>query len=99
MLDVSFGDDANRARTGHAARALHAIRNTALNLARRFDQSTPNLCRQHALKPNLLINRLRIFKNSLALPPAAGTLATQDEQRMGEERGFCLNRLRNFAVA
>ena len=63
VLDVSLGDDASRTRTGHAARALHAIRSMALNLARRFDQSTPNLCREHALKPNLLMNRLRIFKN------------------------------------
>ena len=62
-LDVSLGDDASRTRTGHAARALHAIRSMALNLARRFDQSTPSLCREHALKPNLLMNRLRIFKN------------------------------------
>ena len=61
VLDVSLGDDARR--TGHAARALHAIRSMALNLARRFDQSTPSLCREHALKPNLLMNRLRIFKN------------------------------------
>jgi len=63
VLDVSLGDDANRTRTGHAARALHAIRNMTLNLARRLQQSTPNLCREHALKPNLLMNRLRIFKN------------------------------------
>lgn len=63
VLDVSLGDDANRTRTGHAARTLHAIRNMALNLARRLEQSTPNLCREHALKPNLLMNRLRIFKN------------------------------------
>lgn len=63
VLDVSLGDDANRTRTGHAARALHAVRSMALNLARRLDQSTPNLCREHALKPNLLMNRLRIFKN------------------------------------
>lgn len=63
VLDVSLGDDANRTRTGHAARALHAMRNMALNLARRLDQSTPNLCREHALKPHLLMNRLRIFKN------------------------------------
>lgn len=63
VLDVSLGDDANRTRTGHAARALHAVRSMALNLARRLDQSTPNLCREHALKPQLLMNRLRIFKN------------------------------------
>ena len=61
VLDVSLGDDATR--TGHAARALHAVRSMALNLARRLKQSTPNLCREHALKPNLLLNRLRIFKN------------------------------------
>ena len=63
VLDVSLGDDASRARTGHAARALQAFRNMTVNLARRLDQSTPNLCREHALKPNLLMNRLRIFKN------------------------------------
>lgn len=63
VLDVSLGDDANRTRTGHAARALHAVRSMTLNLARRLNQSTPNLCREHALKPNLLLNRLRIFKN------------------------------------
>ena len=63
VLDVSLGDDANRTRTGHAARALHAIRNMAVNLARRLAKSTPDLCREHALKPNLLQNRLRIFKN------------------------------------
>ena len=63
VLDVSLGDDASRTRTGHAARALHAFRNMTVNFARRLDQSTPNLCREHALKPNLLMNRLRIFKN------------------------------------
>ena len=63
VLDVSLGDDASRTRTGQAARALQAFRNRALSLARRPDQSTPNLCREHALKPNLLMNRLRIFKN------------------------------------
>lgn len=63
VLDVTLGDDTNRTRTGHAARALHAVRSMALNLARRLDQSTPNLCREHALKPHLLMNRLRIFKN------------------------------------
>ncbi len=53
VLDVSLGDDANRRRTGHAGRALHAIRSMALNLARRLDKSTTQLCRGHALKPNL----------------------------------------------
>jgi len=63
VLDVSLGDDASRIRTGYAARVLHAIRSMAINLARRLNQSTPQLCRQHALKPNLLLSRLRIFKN------------------------------------
>ena len=63
VLDVSLGDDANRTRTGHAARALHAVRSMTINLARRLNQSIPNLCREHALKVDLLKNRLPIFKN------------------------------------
>lgn len=63
VLDVSLGDDASRTRTGRAARVLHTIRLATLNLARRFAQSTAKICREHVLKPNLLLNRLRIFKN------------------------------------
>ena len=63
VLDVSLGDDANRTRTGQAARALHAVRSMAINLARHLNKSTPELCREHALKVTLLQNRLRIFKN------------------------------------
>ena len=63
VLDVSLGDDASRTRTGHAARVLHTIRNMAINLARRLAQSTPALCREHAVKLPLLLNRLRILKN------------------------------------
>lgn len=63
MLDTSLGDDASRTRTGHAPHALTSIRLAALNLARRLGQTVAALCREHALKPNLLLNRLRIFKN------------------------------------
>jgi predicted transposase YbfD/YdcC len=63
VLDVSLGDDASRTRTGSAARSLHAIRDMTLNLARHLGQSVPNLCRQHALKVDLLLNRLAIVKN------------------------------------
>ena len=63
VLDTVLGDDASRTRTGHAARALNGIRLATLNLARRLRQSVGALCREHALKPNLLMNRLRIFKN------------------------------------
>ncbi len=63
VLDVSLGDNANRTPTGHAARALHAVRSMTINLARHLNQSIPNLCCEHALKVDLLKNRLRIFKN------------------------------------
>ena len=63
VLDTTLGDDASRTRTGHAAHALTSIRLAALNLARRLHQSVGSLCREHALKPHLLLNRLRIFKN------------------------------------
>ncbi len=63
VLDTVLGDDDSRTRTGHAARALNGIRLATLNLARRFNQTVGSLCREHALKPNLLMNRLRIFKN------------------------------------
>lgn len=63
VLDTVLGDDASRSRTGHAARALNGIRLATLNLARRLTQSVGALCREHALKPNLLMNRLRILKN------------------------------------
>lgn len=63
VLDTSLGDDASRTRTGHAAHALTSIRLITLNLARRLRQTVDSLCREHALKPNLLLNRLRIFKN------------------------------------
>ena len=63
VLDTVLGDDASRIRTGHAARALNGIRLATLNLARRLAQTVGALCREHALKPNLLMNRLRIFEN------------------------------------
>lgn len=63
VLDTSLGDDASRTRTGHAAHALTSIRLAALNLARKLRQTVASLCQEHALKPDLLLNRLRIFKN------------------------------------
>ena len=63
VLDTSLGDDASRTRTGRAAHALTSIRLAAINLARKLRQTVGSLCREHALKPNLLLNRLRIFKN------------------------------------
>ena len=63
VLDTVLGDDASRSRTGHAARDRNGIRLAALNLARRLAQTVGALCREHTPKPNLLMNRLRIFKN------------------------------------
>ena len=63
VLDTVLGDDASRSRTGHAARALNGIRLATLNLARRLTQTVGSLCPEHALKPNRLMSRLRIFKN------------------------------------
>lgn len=62
VLDVTLGEDACRVRTGAAGRTLSGLRHSLLNLARRLGQSAGNLCREHALKPNLLLQRLRIFK-------------------------------------
>lgn len=62
VLDVSLGDDANRTR-----HVLPTIRGMALNLARRLKQSTPNLCRENALKPSLLLNKPGTFKR-ISLP-------------------------------
>lgn len=63
VLDTALGDDASRTRTGHAAHVLTSIRLATLNLARRLHQSVTSLCQEHALKPHLLLNRLRIFNN------------------------------------
>jgi len=63
VLDVTLGEDACRVRTGSAGQNLSRIRHAFLNLARRLGQSVAQLCREHALKPNLLLQRLRIFKN------------------------------------
>lgn len=63
VLDTSLGDDASRTRTGHAAHVLTSIRLITINFARRLRQTVGSLCREHALKTNLLLNRLRIFKN------------------------------------
>ena len=63
VLDTVLGDDASRTRAGHAAHALTCIRLSTLNLARRLGQTVGKLCREHALKTSLLLNRLRIFKN------------------------------------
>ncbi len=63
VLDTVLGDDASRLRTGQAARALSSIRHTTINLARQLTQSVGSLCQEHALKLNLLLNRLRILKN------------------------------------
>ena len=63
VLDTVLGDDASRLRTGQAARALSIIRHATINLARRLTQSVGSLYQEHALKINLLLNRLRILRN------------------------------------
>ena len=63
VLGTVLGDDVSRSRTGHAGRALNGIRLATLNLVRRLAQNVGALCREHALKPNLLMSRLRILKN------------------------------------
>ncbi len=63
VLDTVLGDDASRSRTSHAVVVLNDIRLATLNLACRLTQTVGSLCREHTLNPNLLMNRLRIFKN------------------------------------
>jgi predicted transposase YbfD/YdcC len=63
VLDVTLGEDACRVRTGSAAQNLSRLRHALLNLARHLGQSVGSLCREHALKPHLLLQRLRILKN------------------------------------
>lgn len=62
VLDVALGEDACRVRTGAAGRNLSSLRHALLNLARRLGQSVGHLCREHAVKPQLLLQRLHIFK-------------------------------------
>lgn len=62
VLDTGLGEDACRVRTGAAGRNLSSVRHSLLNLARRLGQSVGQLCREHAVKPHLLLQRLRIFK-------------------------------------
>ena len=62
VLDVVLGEDACRVRTGSAGRNLSSARHGLLNLARRLGQSVGQLCREHAVKPHLLLQRLRIFR-------------------------------------
>ena len=63
ILDTQLGEDQCRARTGHMAHRLSAIRHFAVNLAGIHHLSTTHMCQEHATKPNVLLQRLRILKN------------------------------------
>ena len=63
VLDTRLGEDASRIRTGHAAHAVSAVRHAAINLARRLGRAVGELCEEHAVKPGLLLKRLRILKS------------------------------------
>jgi predicted transposase YbfD/YdcC len=61
-LDVSFGEDASRARTRHAATNLATLRRITLNLLRADKSSSKSLNRKRlrcALAPNYLISLLK----------------------------------------
>jgi hypothetical protein len=62
VRDVVFGEDASRIRTGTAP---HVMRNAAINLLQ--DLKVPNITaarREHAVKLDLLLDRLHIVKQS-----------------------------------
>lgn len=62
VRDVVFGEDRCRIRTGSAPHVLSVLRNSAITLLHAL--KVPNITaalRQHALKLNLLLSRLRIM--------------------------------------
>lgn len=69
LLDVALGKDVCRVRTGSAVQNLSRLCHALLNLARNSGPSVGSLCREHALKPHLLLHRLCIFKNWPAMKP------------------------------
>jgi hypothetical protein len=54
VLDVSFGEDANRTRKGHGAENLSTLRRLAMGLMRKVKgkQSLPNMMCRAALDPD-----------------------------------------------
>mgnify|MGYP002138152572 FL=1 len=63
VADTTFKQDHHRTRTGHAAQTLANLNYFATNLARQLKQSPIHTIREHALKPDLLLQRLHILKN------------------------------------
>lgn len=76
VLDTVLGDDASRSRTRHVARALNGILLATLNISRRLTQTVGFLCREHAVKPNVMMTRLRILKYWRAVGCHRASLAT-----------------------
>lgn len=65
VRDVVFGEDASRIRTGTAPHVMSVLRNAAITLLQ--DLKVPNVTaalREHALKLDLLLDRLHIVKQS-----------------------------------
>ena len=63
MRDQVFEEDQNRSRTGFAPFALSRIRNAAINFCRTLKLGNIQAAlREHALKLDVLLSRLRIMK-------------------------------------
>lgn len=61
ILDTALDEDASRVRTGNAAVALSAMRQSLLNFCRGLGQRVGTTIMEHAVKPLVLLSRLRIF--------------------------------------
>jgi predicted transposase YbfD/YdcC len=61
VLDVSFGEDANRTRRGHGAENLSTLRRLAVGLMRKVKgkQTVPNMMFQAALDPEFRTNVIK----------------------------------------
>jgi len=61
ILDTALAEDASRVRTGNAAVAFSAMRQSLLNFCRNLGQTVRATIQEHAVKPLVLLSRLRIF--------------------------------------
>jgi hypothetical protein len=63
VLDTALGEDHCRARTGKSGYALSVVRHAVLNICRSLRRPVGEVLREHAVKIEVLLSRLGIFKN------------------------------------
>jgi predicted transposase YbfD/YdcC len=62
VLDTALAEDHCRVRSGNSGHALSIIRHAVLNFCRHLRRSAGEILREHAVKIDVLLSRLRIYK-------------------------------------